>query len=160
MNIHYSPIGYFETEFRKLTDMPIQPAGAREIEGRIVIDKEFEAGLKDLDGFSHIIVLSHFHASSGFKLHVKPFLDDTLRGVFSTRAPRRPNSIGLSILQLVRVEGNRLTVKGVDLLDGTPVLDIKPYVADFDCCGADRFGWLEGKSELAANRKSDDRFRD
>ena len=160
MDIHYSPIGYFETEFKDLQDMPIQPSGAKDIEGRIVVNEEFADGLKDLDGFSHIIVLSHMHASSGYKLHVKPFLDDTPRGVFSTRAPKRPNSIGLSILQLVKVEKNQLIVRGVDLLDSTPVLDIKPYVADFDSCDADRFGWLEGKGEKVVEKKSDDRFID
>ncbi len=158
MKIEYTPIGFFETPFEKLDNMPIQPSGGADITGTIVIDKMFTEGLDDLAGFSHIIVLSHLHGTCGYKLKVKPFLDDQLRGVFATRAPKRPNSIGLSVMKLVDVSDNIITVQGVDMLNGTPVLDIKPYVGDFDHCEDERFGWLEGKSNKAERQRSDKRF--
>lgn len=158
MIISYTPIGYFKTPFHALEDMPIQPTGAQGVEGTIEIVADYVEGLKDLDGFSHVIVLSHLHKSSGFKLTVRPFLDNSPHGVFSTRAPKRPNSIGFSIMRLKSVVGNIVTLEGADVLDGTPVLDLKPYVADFDNCDADRFGWLEGRGENAQSHRSDDRF--
>ncbi len=160
MEINFTPIGYFKTPFTKLDNMPIQPAGAKNIEGIIEILPEFQEGLTDLDGFSHIIVLNYLHQSKGYKLMVMPFLDDKLHGVFATRSPKRPNSIGLSVMELVRVENGKVYVRGVDVLNGTPVLDIKPYVADFDKFEATRFGWTEGKSTTVSTHRSDDRFLD
>jgi len=126
--------------------------------GTIVMEKEYEQGLNDLDGFSHIILLYHFHESKGYNLMVKPFLDDHKRGLFSTRAPRRPNPIGLSIVRLIKREGNRLTIKGIDVLNGTPLIDIKPYVPGFDTKEVTSIGWLEKSYEKAVSIKSDDRF--
>lgn len=158
MNINISSIGIIHTPFDNLEGMPIQPSGADKVTGTIVVDKEYEQGLKDLEGFSHLILLYHFHQSKGYDLIVTPFLDDQKRGVFSTRAPRRPNPIGLSIVNLVKIEGNRLTVKGIDMLDGTPLIDIKPYVPEFDSKAVTAIGWLEKKQKNAAFLKSDDRF--
>ncbi len=108
---------------------------------------EFFAGLQDLDGFSHIILLYVFHHSSGYSLRVKPFLDHQERGLFATRYPARPNPIGLSIVRLRIVRENLLTVEGIDVLDGTPLLDIKPYVPDFDVGMETRTGWYETRSK-------------
>ena len=129
------------------------------IAGTIELDPEYEGGLKDLEGFSHIILIYHFHLSTGFSLMVKPFLDDMLRGLFSTRAPRRPNPIGLSIVRLVKVEGPTLHIENVDIVDGTPLLDIKPYVPELDGIKAERTGWLSGKAVKARKAKADERFK-
>ncbi len=123
------------------------------------MEPQFEPGLKDLSGFSHIILIYHFHASKGYVLEVKPFLDDSLRGVFATRAPRRPNPIGLSVVRLVSVEGCTLRIQDVDVLDGTPLLDIKPLVPEFDSPGVDRIGWLSGKVQGVQSARADDRFK-
>ena len=158
MSINFSPIGVIHTPFTDLAGMPIQPAGARDVIGTVVLDSQYEPGLKDLDGFSHLILIYHFHQSSGFKLVVKPFLDTVPRGLFATRAPRRPNSIGLSIVNLLKVQKNELIVQGIDVLDGTPLLDIKPWVPAFDIQGEVRVGWMEQKQGNAHALKSDDRF--
>jgi len=152
------PIGTIETPFNELKGMPIQPSGAAKVQGTLVIDKEYEQGLTDLKGFSHIILLYLFHQSKGYNLMVKPFLDDQKRGLFSTRAPRRPNPIGLSIVRLIKREGNRLTIEGIDVLNGTPLIDIKPYVPGFDTKEVTTIGWLEKSHENAVTLKSDDRF--
>lgn len=156
---YYEPIGTVHSPFRKVDGMPIQPVGARGVAGLIEIRPELQEGLKDLEGFSYIIVLYHFHKSSGYSLLVKPFLDKTDHGVFATRVPKRPNSIGLSVLKLIRVEGNQVHVENLDILDGTPVLDIKPYVPKFDVWAADRAGWFDGKAENAEFLRSDERFK-
>ena len=139
--------------------MPIQPAGAREVAGTIEILPEFEPGLADLNGLTHHILLYYFHLSKGFNLKVKPFLDDELRGVFSTRAPRRPNPIGLSVVRLTEMEGTILHILDVDIVDGTPLLDIKPYVPEFDACTDSRIGWLKNHAKKIDEIKSDDRFK-
>lgn len=138
--------------------MPIQPAGAAGAQGSVEVFDEYRAGLKDLDGFSHIILLYQFHRAEGFDLQVVPFMDSEPRGVFATRAPKRPNPIGLSVVQLDRIEGGTLHIRHVDMLDGTPLLDIKPYVPEFDAQGKVRTGWLETARKTVAGRKSDDRF--
>ena len=138
--------------------MPIQPAGATSVKGSVEVLSAFQDGLQDLGGFSHIILLYLFHRSRGFELKVVPFLDTTLRGVFATRAPKRPNPIGLSVVQLERIEGGVLYVEGIDVLDGTPLLDIKPYVPDFDAQVEARTGWLEQASKKAKGKRSDERF--
>lgn len=158
MQISYSPIGYFRAPFTDIKGMPIQPTGAKDIEGYIELLPEFTAGLQDLEGFSHVIVLYHLHEIQGYELLIKPFLDTNRHGVFATRSPKRPNPIGLSVMRLEGVAGAHVFLKGIDVLDGTPVIDIKPYVADFDECNADRFGWFEGKSGNAVHHRSDDRF--
>ena len=139
--------------------MPIQPPGSKGTRGTVEVATEYEAGLKDLRGFSHVILLYHFHRSRGYTLHVTPFLDSRQRGVFATRAPKRPNPIGLSVVRLVRVRGCKLTVAGIDVLDGTPLLDIKPYVPAFDQLGAARVGWLAGAQTRAKSCRADGRFK-
>ncbi len=158
MSITIKPIGIIKTPFNDLKGMPIQPSGAADVKGTIIINREYEQGLSDLEGFSHIILLYHFHQSKGYNLMVTPFMDDQKRGLFSTRAPRRPNSIGLSIVRLISRKGNTLQIKGIDMLNNTPLIDIKPYVPRFDERKAISVGWLEGRQEYAVTVKSDDRF--
>ena len=153
-----SPIGVINTPFDDLKGMPIQPSGALEIEGTLVIHPEYEQGLRDLEGFSHIILLYQFHRSTGYDLLVTPFLDTQKRGLFSTRAPRRPNSIGLSIVELTGRDKNLVFVRGIDVLNNTPLIDIKPYVPKFDVRAVTATGWLEKAQKKAATQKSDDRF--
>ena len=157
-NIVYRPIGIIHTPFKELENMPIQPSGAARIHGTVDLYPEFAEGLKDLDGFSHLILLYHFHKSRGFKLTVTPFLDSEPRGVFATRAPVRPNPIGLSVVPLQKIEGNTLFVAQLDVLDGTPLLDIKPYVPEFDKRAEVRIGWLEHARGKARFTRSDRRF--
>jgi len=137
--------------------MPIQPASAAGVTGHVEIYARYEAGLRDLAGFSHVLVVAHLHRARAGDLELVPFLDDEPRGVFATRAPSRPNPIGLSALRLLGIDGNRLHVAGVDLLDGTPVLDLKPYVPEFDAIAADRIGWYEGKLGAILSARSDGR---
>lgn len=138
------PIGIIHSPFKKKQDTPFQPVKSHKI-GRVEVYNEFARGLQDITGFSHIILIYRFHKSKGYKLLVKPFLDSQLRGLFSTRYPRRPNQIGISVVQLLRRENNVLLVKGIDVLDCTPLLDIKPYVPDFDAAKRVRLGWLKSK---------------
>jgi len=158
MKIEFRPIGVVHTPFTGTADMPIQPAGAIGVQGAVEVFPEFAAGLKDLEGFSHIYLLYLFHRADGFKLAVKPFLDAHERGVFATRAPKRPNPIGLSVVRLARQEGNILHVENVDILDGTPLLDIKPYVPEFDQFTVERVGWLAEARGKVREKRSDDRF--
>lgn len=153
--INYTPIGWIHTPFPEPEGVPIQPVGARGIRGTVEIQPELVPGLRDLDGFSHIILLYHLHLSSGYALEVIPFLDDTSHGLFATRAPRRPNPIGLSVVRLVRVEGNLLHIEDVDIVDGTPLLDIKPYFAELDSPQAESTGWL---AEVLKRIRADERF--
>ncbi len=157
--ITYEPIGFFRSPFSDIKGMPIQPVGGMDYEGSIEILAEFRDGLKDLEGFSHLIVLSHLHRIKGYDLLVKPFLDNNYHGIFATRSPKRPNPVGFSIMEIRQVTATGVDLRGIDVIDGTPVIDIKPYVADFDIWQASRFGWFEGKSGQATRHKSDDRFR-
>lgn len=159
MELVYRAIGVVHSPFSTIEDMPIQPRGAAGVRGEVEVLPELAEGLKDLDGFSHIILLYHFHQAGEPRLTVTPFLDHSPHGVFATRAPSRPNPIGLSILRLVAVEGNRLSVENVDILDGTPVLDIKPFVPEFDRPERVRAGWLEKARGQVDDKRSDDRFR-
>jgi len=152
------PIGVIHSPFRALENMPIQPKGAAEVMGKVVVDAEFADGLKDLDGFSHIYLLYYLREAGASKLEVTPFLDTRPRGVFATRAPVRPNPIGLSVVELVAVAGNELTVRGIDALDGTPLLDIKPYVEKFDHPAHSRSGWIDASADRIEQRRSDERF--
>jgi tRNA (adenine37-N6)-methyltransferase len=152
------PIGTIHTPFSEQEGMPIQPTGAVGVIGTIEVFDQFRAGLKDLDGFSHIILLYLFHRSEGFNLHVVPFLDTTPRGVFATRAPKRPNPIGISIVQLDRIEDGMLHVRNIDILDGTPLLDIKPYVPEFDRPEHVRSGWIANSNDTVSMKKADGRF--
>jgi tRNA-Thr(GGU) m(6)t(6)A37 methyltransferase TsaA len=159
MNISYRPIGTIHSPFRNVEGVPIQPTGALGIRGFIEILPEFVKGLEDLDGFSHVILLYHFHQVRKSKLTVTPFLDSQPRGVFATRAPTRPNPIGLSVVRLLSIDRNILHIENVDIIDGTPLLDIKPYVPEFDQHPADRVGWLEQSKGKVQSKKSDARFR-
>jgi len=158
MNITYTPIGYFKTPHLDVRGMPIQPPGAKGVAGSILVLPKYLEGLKDLDGFSYVIILYHLHEICGYDLTVTPFLDNAPHGIFATRSPKRPNPIGLSVMELVEVRGAEVVLGNVDVLDGTPVIDIKPYVPDFDQWPATRVGWFEGKSGNAAHHRSDDRF--
>jgi len=156
--IEYRSIGVIHTPFKKTEGMPIQPAGAAGVKGKVEVFEEYRDGLKDLEGFSHIILLYHFHRSRGFNLSVAPFMDTNKRGLFATRAPGRPNPIGLSVVQLDKVENGVLFVTNIDILDGTPLLDIKPYVPEFDARSDIRIGWLETAVKTVKDKKSDNRF--
>ena len=160
MAISVISIGIIQTPFKDINGMPIQPSGAIDVPGQLVMDAQYEDGLCDLDGFSHLILLYHFHLSKGYSLKAKPFLDTVERGLFSTRAPRRPNPIGLSIVRLNRIDGRILHILDVDMLDGTPLLDIKPYVPTFDIRSDARAGWLEQSQEKSTSLKSDQRFKE
>ncbi len=157
--LSFQSIGIIQSSYQDLEGMPIQPAGARGVSGKVILNPDLENGLMGLEGFSHILLIYYFHRSKGYKLQVKPFLDDAKQGVFATRAPCRPNSIGTSIVKLVKIEGNVLEIENLDILDGTPVLDIKPYVPDFNITEEVRVGWLENKLDNISNIRSDDRFQ-
>jgi len=156
VSIVYCPIGIVRSPFTEPEGVPIQPSRGRGVTAWVELRPELVEGLCDLEGFSHIILVCHLHRSEGFSLRVVPFLDDVPRGVFATRAPRRPNPIGLSVVRLVAVQGARVEFEGVDLLDGTPVLDIKPYVPELDHGERIRLGWLEHARRRTA--VSGDRF--
>ena len=158
--IELHPIGTIHSPHTELEGMPIQPSGAAGIPGTVEIYDEFVSGLKDLEGFSHIILLYHFHKSRDYKLEVTPFLDSIPRGLFATRAPRRPNPIGISVVQLDKIENNILHIRNVDILDGTPLIDIKPYVPEFDSAAQVRIGWLEQAARRAERHKADNRFQE
>ena len=163
MKIEYTPIGRIHSPHTRTAGMPIQPSGAGRSSGTVEVFASYTDGLKDLEGFSHIILLYSFHRASGYDLEVVPFLDTKPHGVFATRAPKRPNPIGLSVVRLVRAEGRMLRVENIDVLDQTPLLDIKPYVPQFDAPETNspapvRTGWLETVQQTDIRRKSDDRF--
>jgi tRNA-Thr(GGU) m(6)t(6)A37 methyltransferase TsaA len=159
MSISFSPIGIIQSPFHDVEGMPIQSTVAKDIHGKVLVEEALMEGLTDLEGFSHIILLYVFHRSEGFRLLVKPFLDKQRRGVFATRAPRRPNPIGLSVVELIKREKNVLFIKGVDVLDGTPLLDIKPYTPAFDIFEVTSTGWLQGKRAEMQEKIADDRFK-
>jgi tRNA-Thr(GGU) m(6)t(6)A37 methyltransferase TsaA len=146
MDFTLQPIGIIHSPHTDKKQTPIQPTRSQAV-GRIEVFPEFMDGLDGLDGFSHIILLYIFDRSDGFSLRVQPFLDDRTHGVFATRYPYRPNPLGLSIVRLLKRDGALLEIEGVDVLDGTPLLDIKPYVPDFDLHLDARAGWYETRSK-------------
>jgi len=156
--IKYKPIGIIHSPFKEPKGTPIQPAAAKGIGGKVEVLSEYAEGLKDVEGFSHIILVCHFHLSGKPSLKVKPFMDTQMRGVFATRAPSRPNPIGISIVRLVKIEENILHVQDVDIVDGTPLLDIKPYVGEFDENEVCEIGWLEKNVHKLPTSKDDGRF--
>ena len=156
--ICYKVIGVIHSPFKSNAGVPIQPSAARGVKGWIELYPEYRDGLKDLEGFSHIILIYHFHMAGRYRLRVTPYMDDVQHGVFATRAPSRPNPIGISTVKLERIEGVRLYISGVDIVDGTPLLDIKPYVPQFDLKGDVRIGWLEKAVEKLASTVDDGRF--
>ncbi|WP_114418932.1 tRNA (N6-threonylcarbamoyladenosine(37)-N6)-methyltransferase TrmO [Marinospirillum perlucidum] len=153
------PIGVIRSPHQSIESMPIQPKGAAEVTGQLVVEEQYVEGLKDLEGFSHVYLLYSFHQTRRTELQVIPFMDDQPRGVFATRSPLRPNHIGLSIVRLQAIEGNCVTIQGVDVLDGTPLLDIKPYIAKFDGVEASTSGWMQASDEEVKNKRSDERFK-
>ncbi len=157
--IRYNSIGVIHSPFRDIEGVPIQSAGAQGIKGTVEIAPEYAQGIEGIEGFSHVILVYHFHLSKGFSLYVKPFLDSTEHGVFATRAPRRPNPIGISVVRLLRLSGTTLYIEDVDIVDGTPLLDLKPYVPQFDVRKAGKIGWLQERVEDVKRKKADDRFR-
>jgi tRNA-Thr(GGU) m(6)t(6)A37 methyltransferase TsaA len=146
MEIILHPIGVIHTPFNDQSETPIQAARSQAT-GQVLVDPAYSAGLQDLEGFSHIILLYVFHASSGYSLLVKPFLDDKEHGLFATRHPRRPNPIGLSVVRLLARVENVLEIEGVDMLDNTPLIDIKPFVPEFDLHTQTRAGWYETRAK-------------
>ena len=145
MEFTMKSIGVIHSPFTDKKQTPIQPTRSKAV-GQVEVYPEFAEGLRDVEGFSHLILLYAFHQSSGYALRVRPFLDDTLRGLFATRHPCRPNPIGLSIVRLLARRENALEIEGVDILDGTPLLDIKPYVPPFDAFPEATMGWLKGRT--------------
>lgn len=157
MKIEYQAIGYIKTPYTEKHGMPIQPAGGRGVKGTVELLEEYADGLKDLEGFSHIYLIYHLHRSEGYDLQVIPFMDDVYRGLFATRAPRRPNPVGISLVRLMGIRGNILEIEDLDMLDGTPLLDIKPYTPRFDERKDTRSGWLESNRDVE-DMRSDGRF--
>ena len=161
MTFELKQIGTIRSPFCDLVNMPIQPKGAKDICATIEFDEQYIEGLKDLDGFSHLYLIYYFHKVKEPKLSVIPFNDKTHtpRGVFSTRTPMHPNGLGLSVVELVSVEEGIVTIRGVDILDGTPLLDIKPYIENFDKVeGEVKSGWMQSSPAEVCQKKSDDRF--
>jgi len=157
--IRYTPIGTIHSPFTDEEGMPIQ-GGFSEATGTVELDPEFAAGLCDIEGFSHVVLIYHFDRSEGYDLTPEPYMEDEPHGVFATRAPRRPNPIGISVVALIGVEDSVLTVQGIDVLDGTPLLDVKPFVPTFNGVEDARIGWLEDAIGNEARRRADDRFLD
>jgi tRNA-Thr(GGU) m(6)t(6)A37 methyltransferase TsaA len=156
--IRYRPIGVIHSPFKVPKGTPIQPAGAAGTTGTVEIFPGYAEGLKDIEGFSHIILLYHFHLAKGRALIVKPYMDNERHGVFAMRGPGRPNPIGISIVRLEKVEGSRLHIRDVDMLDGTPLLDIKPYVPEFGIVEVERIGWLQNNVHKLSASRDDGRF--
>jgi tRNA-Thr(GGU) m(6)t(6)A37 methyltransferase TsaA len=156
--ITYKAIGVIHSPFKEPKGTPIQPEGARGIDGTVEVFSEYAAGLKDVGGFSHIVLIYHFHRSKGGSLTAKPFMDKKPRGVFAMRGPSRPNPIGISVVRLVGIEETILHIQDVDIVDGTPLLDIKPYVPRFDVRQVDSIGWLEENVHKVDTSKDDGRF--
>jgi tRNA-Thr(GGU) m(6)t(6)A37 methyltransferase TsaA len=155
----YRPVGVVTSPHSDLDGMPLQPIADTSGEARIEVFEPHRGCLDDLAGFSHVWVLAHLHETTGWDPAVPTFLDDRTHGTFATRSPRRPNAIGLSLAEIVEVEDLAVRVAGLDLLSGTPVLDLKPYVPLFDAPAADvRAGWFEGRADRVFERRSDDRF--
>jgi tRNA-Thr(GGU) m(6)t(6)A37 methyltransferase TsaA len=148
MDITFKPIGVIHTPFTEPGNTPIQGCFAPEARGSVELQPEYAPGLKDLEGFSYIWLLYCFHRAAGYDLLTKPFLDKEKKGVFATRYFRRPNSLGMSLVCLEGIEGSTLKIAGVDMLDGTPLLDIKPYMPLFDNREGAQFGWFATASEL------------
>ena len=156
--IKYKPIGVVHSPHKEPKGTPIQPAAAKGIIATVEIFPEYVEGLKDLEGFSHVILIYHFHLSKRASLSVKPYLDTEPHGVFAMRGPSRPNPIGISAVRLIGIDDNILGIEGVDIVDGTPLLDIKPYVPEFDAREVERIGWLENNVGRLSTSRDDGRF--
>ena len=152
------PVGIVRSRFTETSGMPVQTAGAPDEVGRLEVLAEFAPGLRDIEGFDYLILVTHLHRCAHERLEVVPFLDDATHGVFATRAPARPNRLGLSIVRLTAVEGTTLHFSGNDMIDGTPVLDIKPYVPRFDVRETERVGWFGARLDQLPRTRSDGRM--
>lgn len=152
--IQYYPIGIIHSEHKEEDKTPIQPVYAKGCKGYVELLPEFVDGLRDLSDFSHIYLIYHFHQAQRVKLIVKPYLQDVDHGIFATRAPFRPNPIGLSVVELLAIEDNILHLDSVDILDGTPLLDIKPYTAKFDLHDVKKNGWQDDVDQKTASKRS------
>jgi tRNA (adenine37-N6)-methyltransferase len=157
-NYQYNPIGIIHSRYQNKAGVPIQGALSKESRGWIELFFKYTKGLKDLDGFSHIFLIYQFHLSKDYLLLTKPFLEDEEHGVFATRAPKRPNPIGISIVKLERIEENKLYIGEVDIIDKTPLLDIKPFVPEFDSRKDVAIGWMKGRLKHKDKHISDNRF--
>jgi tRNA (adenine37-N6)-methyltransferase len=156
-----NPIGVIHTPFHDVENMPIQPIAAEGVKGYIELFPEYVKGLKDLDGFSHITLVFRFHKITGYELEVVPFMDDQPHGIFSCKAPKRPNAIGISTVILTGIEGNIIHIEQVDMLDGTPLIDIKPFYPRYDNRENVVMGWLEKNKNLPLEKlRADDRFKE
>lgn len=158
-SVVFTPIGVIHSPHTDIAGMPIQPSGARGVRGTIEVFPPFAEGLADIEGFERLILIYVFHACETCELSVTPFLDTRKHGIFATRAPCRPNAIGLSVVQLTGRNGTILLVEDIDVLDGTPLLDIKPYVPAFDAYPDARCGWFAKNAQGAESVRSDGRFR-
>ncbi len=156
--IVYKPIGVIYTPHKKPEGTPIQPSVATEFSGVVEVFDEYVEGLRDLDGFTYAFLIFHFHLSKKAKLSVVPYMSDKERGVFATRAPSRPNPIGLSIVKIKEIKDDKMYISDVDILNETPLLDIKPYALKFDVRNPEKTGWLEGNVHKLPDSKDDGRF--
>lgn len=157
--ITYKQIGIIRTPFSETTGMPVQSCAAQDTGGIVELDDEYATGLFDLEGFSHIILLYHFHLVKGYKLYVVPFMDDKPHGIFATRSPARPNPVGISIVELKKIEGRKIYFDGADMVDETPLIDIKPFFGKYDNRENARLGWLGNRHDIdITSIKSDGRF--
>ncbi len=156
LKIH--PIGVIHSPFTSPKGTPIQSAAGADVQATVEVYPEYAEGLQDLEGFSHLILLYYFHLAKPYSLTVLPFMDSVPHGLFATRAPSRPNPIGLSVVHRLSRKENIRTIEEIDILDGTPLLDIKPYISDADLRQGTRKGWLEKKVERMHSTKDDSRF--
>lgn len=156
--IHYTPIGRIHSHFKEPAGTPVQASAALDVDAMLEVYPAYADGLKDIEGFSHLILLYHLHLTKPTGLLVKPFLGNELHGIFATRSPGRPNPIGFSVVRLISVDGNNLSIREVDILDQTPILDIKPYVGEFDIRPVDRVGWFADNLHKLPNTRDDGRF--
>lgn len=152
-------IGIVNTPWTCRKNMPIQPPGGKGFEGIAVLKEEFKEGLKDVDGFSHVYLIYILDKAEKEKVLVTPYCDTVERGIFSTRSPSRPNRIGMSLVKIKKVEENKLFFDGADILNGTPLIDIKPFIKHFDVVeGEVKSGWMKLKKEEIEGKRSDGRF--
>jgi tRNA-Thr(GGU) m(6)t(6)A37 methyltransferase TsaA len=158
LKVEYTAIGTIHSPFKEPKGTPIQPQGARGVKGTADLFDSYTEGLKDIEGFSHLILVYHFHLATSGPLIAKPFLDNNRHGIFAIRAPSRPNPIGISVVRLCGVDKARLYLEDVDIVDGTPLLDIKPYVPQFDVRTVDKIGWLENQINETVASRDDGRF--
>jgi len=149
----FHSIGVIHSPLKVMSKTPIQPVFCNDIEGTVILDTEYTDGFKDLQIFSHIYLFYYFNQSQKTCLRLKPYLSDQEHGIFATRAPHRPNKLGMSLVRLVRVEDNILHVKDLDILDGTPLLDIKPYIQRYDSRKTVKSGWQDAVSNYVASAR-------